>query len=241
MPWVAAVERLFRDPDVRGDVFYWDTLVGALAGFGFGLWAALSTVIERSESGDLLAVAGAGVGLLAVVLAVLALMVGFLKGSIRRLVDKTPGRVAGFFRPFRIVAVVATLAILFSTAGAIDASSSSQPLGNSVTVSPGPDWVAAVLFGLSIGFFVWAVVGAAQLVRIFVDYGHLTFSKPTPTKDVTNAMRDKLLLIVKANPADADARWQLALLDGDRDAARVAVEDGADPEADIEDVLSRYP
>lgn len=145
-----------------------DLYLGCALGAGAGYWAISASAVEHTESTDLLTLAGAGVGLLAATLAAIALLLAFMTGRTLDVIRKTGG-VAAFMRPFRLIAIVDALAILASVAGAIDSSSVTR----SGAISPGPTDLASVLFGVAIWFFVWAVVGVAQLVRIFINYGNV--------------------------------------------------------------------
>lgn len=173
-----SVEEQFRTrlPPAINDLLSKDLIIGSLLGAGAGVWAIKASTIEGTEDSDLIALAGAAVGLLAITLAVMALLIGFLNDRTERLI-MAAGGVQDFFRPFKITAIVSALAVLASVAGAIDASSV-HIVSGSVVTSPGPTWLAVTLFGIAIWFFVWAVIGVTQLVRIFVDYGELRASMP---------------------------------------------------------------
>ena len=145
-----------------------DLYLGCVLGAGAGYWAIAVSAVEHTESTDLLALAGAGVGLLAATLAAIALLLGFMSDQRTLDVIRKSG-LAAFVRPFRLIAIVDALAILASVAGAIDSSSVTR----SGAVNPGPSDLSSVLFGVAIWFFVWAVVGVAQLVRIFINYGNV--------------------------------------------------------------------
>jgi hypothetical protein len=145
-----------------------DLYLGCVLGAGAGYWAIAVSAVEHTESADLLALAGAGVGLLAATLATIALLLAFMTGPTLEVIRDTGG-IAPFVRPFRLIAIVDALAILASVAGSIDSSSVTK----SGAVNPGPTDLASVLFGVAIWLFVWAVVGVAQLVRIFIRYGNV--------------------------------------------------------------------
>ena len=174
-----SVEERFRRrlPPAVDDVVSNDLIIGTLLGAGAGVWAIKASAVEGTESSDLIALAGAAVGLLAITLAVMALLIGFLNDRTERLI-MAAGSVRDFFRPFKIVAIVRALAILAGVAGAIDASSV-HVVSGSVVTRPGPTWLAVTLFGIAIWFFVWAVIGVTQLVGIFIDYGELRSRIPT--------------------------------------------------------------
>lgn len=172
-----------------------DLYLGCVLGAGAGYWASAVRAVENTESTDLLALAGAGVGLLAATLAAIALLLGFMTGRTLDLISISGG-FPNFVRPFRLIAVVGAIAVLASVAGAIDTSSMTRK----GTVSPGPPDLAAVLFGLAIWFFVWAVVGVAQLVRIFIGYGdvHLRANSPAHRVASEAAAEDEDARLLKA-------------------------------------------
>lgn len=93
--------------------------------------------------------------LLAVVLAAVALMAGFLNGFFGRVIEAASSTWS-FFRPFEIVAVISALGALFSFGGAIEASHGARDS-------------RATIFGLAVFFVTWAVVGTAFLVREFIN------------------------------------------------------------------------
>jgi hypothetical protein len=161
---------------VLKDVLWWDLAAGCILGAGAGYWAISVKAVEQTQSTDLIALAGAGVGLLAATLAAIALLLGFMAGRTLDLIADYG--LESFVRPFRIIAIVAAIAILTSIAGAIDASSVTK-----TGVSPGPLTLASVLFGVAVWFFVWAVVGVAQLVRIFIRYGNVYIDLTRDTDD----------------------------------------------------------
>ena len=137
------------------DIGSWDLLLGLLLGAGMGIWALQKPVLVE-EPTVLLAISGAAVGLLAVTFAALTLLMGFLRGFYRQIISHLG--LVPFYRPFKIVAWVSAAAVIVALAGALDA-------------GPGPRKLRTVLFGLSVMFFVWAVLGIVQLVRILIQYG----------------------------------------------------------------------
>jgi tetratricopeptide (TPR) repeat protein len=142
---------------VGSDIVSWDLLFGILLGAGMGFWAKAKSGILAEESTVLLTVSGAAVGLLAATLATMALLMGFLSGFYKLVVEKEGVR--SFFRPFKIVASVSAGAIIAGLAGALDS-------------GPGPRTLQPILFGIAVALFVWAVVGVVQLVRIFIEHGY---------------------------------------------------------------------
>ena len=113
------VIRKGEDRLIESDIFSWDLLLGLLLGAGMGVWAYAKSGVLAEESAVLLAVSGAAVGLLAVTLAVMALMAGFLTGFFKRVIIQEGG-VREFFRPFKIVAWVSGGAAIAGLAGALD-------------------------------------------------------------------------------------------------------------------------
>jgi hypothetical protein len=159
--------RAIRRKFPRASVFIdWDFAVACLLGAGAGYWAIRSHAIESTESTDLYTLATAAVGLLAIALATLALLTGFLSGKTARDLRDRKGNIRGFFRPFVFVTIISGLSLLASVAGAID--SSATNLSTNQT-----DKLQAVLFGVSIWFFVWATIGVMLLVRTVLTYGEV--------------------------------------------------------------------
>ncbi len=164
-------------PTWATDLLRGDLVLGMYLGLGMGIWATTVKAVEGTESSDLIGLAQAGVGLLAIVLALMGLLMGFLSDRTEKLVRESGG-ITEFYRPFKLTAWISALAILMCIAGAIDSSSVTRnTLGNVVT-SPGPTWLAAVLYGASVWVFVWAVIGVAQLVRIFILWGRVKEETP---------------------------------------------------------------
>lgn len=164
-------------PTWATDLLRGDLVLGMYLGLGMGIWATAAKAVEGTESSDLIGLAGAGVGLLAIVLALMGLLMGFLSDRTEKLVMQSGG-IKEFYRPFKLTVWISAFAILICIAGAIDSSSvTKDKLGNVVT-SPGPTWLAAVLYGASVWVFVWAVIGVAQLVRIFILWGRVKEHTP---------------------------------------------------------------
>ena len=90
----------------------WDAVLGCAAGAAVGLWAVHSHAIESTESTDLYARAGAAVGLLAIALAVLALLTGFLSGRTAYILRGRKGGTYEFFRPFKLIARISESPLL---------------------------------------------------------------------------------------------------------------------------------
>lgn len=151
--------RFLRNTIVQPDFF-----LGVIAGLSMGIWAyhIHSKELVNDEATILAASIGASVGLLAVTLAAMTLILGFLQGFyktlIRSVAKKEMGGLRQFFYPFELISVISGGAALCALGGLLDGASSSKR-------------VASILFGLSLGLVTWAVVGAIQLVFIFVGHG----------------------------------------------------------------------
>ncbi len=141
-----------------GDVFVREEFVlGIILGLASGIWSA---AVHKVLAPDidvlvLLAIAGAGVGLLSVTLAAMALVTGFLRDFYGDVIEAAG--IESFFRPFKVVAVLSAGAAIVGFAAAMD-------------TRAGPRTLREVLFGISVWWIVWAIVGALRLVFNFVLY-----------------------------------------------------------------------
>jgi hypothetical protein len=133
-------------------------LAAVVAGVAIGLWAASTEKVLGQESVVLLAMAVATVGLLALTLAAMTIVLGFLTDVFGELIEKLG--LNAFFRPFKVVAVVSAGAGLVSFVGAIDSVSGSGD-------------VRASLFGLATCLTVWAIVASVILVWKLATYAEL--------------------------------------------------------------------
>jgi hypothetical protein len=145
---------------LRDTVFQPDFGIGAIIGVGVGFWAYYKHSVQLEEGTILTTDIGASVGLLAVTLAAMTLILGFLQGFYADLIRTVPGGEAKFFYPFKVIAVVSGGAAVSGIVSSIDADSA-------------PFRLSSILFGLSVGLLIWAIIGAVQLVFIFVGHGTL--------------------------------------------------------------------
>lgn len=148
-----ALWRFFRNTISQPDLG-----AGAIVGIGVGFWAYYKHSVQLIEGTVLTADIGAAVGLLAVTLAAMTLILGFLQGFYKTVISLTPGGAREFFYPFKVVAVVSGAATVAGIISSLDADAR-------------PFRLSSILFGVSIGLLTWAVVGAVQLVFIFVRHG----------------------------------------------------------------------
>jgi hypothetical protein len=143
---------------LRYTIFQPDFGLGAVVGIGVGFWAYYKHSVQLLEGVVLTTDIGASVGLLAVTLAAMTLILGFLQGFYKDLIRSVRGGVKSFFYPFEAIAVVSGAAAISGVLSSLDADSS-------------PFRVSSILFGLSVGLLTWAIIGAVQLVFMFVRHG----------------------------------------------------------------------
>jgi hypothetical protein len=143
---------------LRSTILQADFWIGVVAGVGVGFWAWYKHSVALEEGTLLTTDIGAAVGLLAVTLAAMTLILGFLQGFYANLIRYAPGGANAFFYPFKVIAVVSGGAAVSGIVSSLDADSR-------------PFRLSSILFGLSVGLLIWAIVGAVQLVFIFVGHG----------------------------------------------------------------------
>jgi hypothetical protein len=122
-------------------------------GIAVGFVSVDNVGVRQEETGVLLDSGGAAVGLLAVVLAAVALLLAFLTGPYKRIIEAVGVR--KFFWPFVPVAVLSAVAAIMGLVGALDSDS-------------GPEDARATLDGIALGFFAAAVAGVVYLVWVFL-------------------------------------------------------------------------
>lgn len=144
----------------RDTIFQPDSALGVIVGVGVGFWAYYKHSVRLDEGTILTADIGASVGLLAVTLAAMTLILGFLQGFYASLIRHVDGGPKAFFYPFKVIAVISGAAAVSGIVSSLD-------------VNASPRQTTSILFGLSIGLLTWAVIGAVQLVFIFVGHGTL--------------------------------------------------------------------
>jgi hypothetical protein len=168
---------------LRNTIFQADFGIAATVGVGVGFWAYYKHSVQLDEGVVLTTDIGAAVGLLAVTLAAMTLILGFLQGFYANLIRVVPGGVKSFFYPFKVIAVVAGGAAVSGIVSALDADSS-------------PLRLSSILFGFSVGLLTWAIIGSVQLVFIFVGHGTLwleldeALSRRSPRKKIPEGVGD---------------------------------------------------
>jgi hypothetical protein len=143
---------------LRNTIFQPDFGIGLVVGIGVGIWAGYKHSVKLDEGTVLTTDIGASVGLLAVTLAAMTLILGFLQSFYKNVIRAARGGAKSFFYPFKVIAVVSGASAICGTVSSLDADSS-------------PFRLSSILFGLSIGLLTWAIIGAVQLVFIFVRHG----------------------------------------------------------------------
>jgi hypothetical protein len=132
--------------------------VAALGGAAVGYWAVKSGRVLGTEAVVLVAMGGAAAGLLAVTLAAMTIVLGFLERFFGKLIDKIG--LSRFFQPFRRLAQVSGAAALASFAGAMDSTAGSKDS-------------RAIVFGLATGLVVWAILASVLLVSKLSNYAQM--------------------------------------------------------------------
>jgi hypothetical protein len=156
------VNRREEPPADRGRVRFTESsvflyLLYAVIFVGVGIAVGFASVdshgVQQEESGVLVGSGGAAVGLLAVVLAAVALLLAFLSEPYKQIIEAVG--VKKFFWPFVPVAILSAVAAIMGMAGALDSDS-------------GPQDARATLDGIALGFFAAAVAGVVYLVWVFL-------------------------------------------------------------------------
>jgi hypothetical protein len=114
--------------------------------------------VQMEEPTVLSASSQAAIGLLAVILAAVALLVAFMSGPYKRLIE-TVG-IKKVFAPFVVIAVVSAGAAIVGFVGTADNNT-------------GPIDAQAVIFGIAVGLFVASVAGVVYLVWFFFAHAQI--------------------------------------------------------------------
>jgi hypothetical protein len=139
----------------------WDSGAGAIAAIGMlGLARSQPAVFHTAGAGIFSTEAVIAAAILAVVLATLTIIATFLTEEYLIVLDHAPTGVAGAFFPYRVIAVISTMALLMALVGSI------------VWLLPGGiETLAQLYLAITTGLTVWSVVGAVQLVFLTADHG----------------------------------------------------------------------
>jgi hypothetical protein len=130
-------------------------ILASAAGVAIGLWAASKPTVLGEEKDALIAMAGAMVGLLAITLAAMTIVLGFLDDFFGDLIEQLD--LKAFFRPFKWLAWLSAGAALVSFVGVIDATSSKTD-------------VRSGIFGLATALTVVGILWSVILVNTLADY-----------------------------------------------------------------------
>jgi hypothetical protein len=146
---------LGRSRFTESSIFPYLLYAAAFAGVGVAVgFAVIHNIgVRQEEDGVLLDSGGAAVGLLAVTLAAVALLLAFLTGPYKVIIEAVGAR--RFFWPFVPVAALSAAAAIMGLTGALDSET-------------GPLDAHATLDGIALGLFAASVVGIVYLVWVFL-------------------------------------------------------------------------
>lgn len=131
----------------------WDFLAGVPVGFVIALPALFSDEVKDELPTLLLAVAGFGAAVAALVLTGLSVLLTTITPAYRRMLAKTPHGVEGVTAPFQWVIGVSAIAVVMGFAAAMV-----QPM---VTER----WQLYLLTAVPVSLLLWAVLGCLQVSR----------------------------------------------------------------------------
>lgn len=131
----------------------WDARLALIGGGLIAAVAGVSEPIRDSAVTILLAEAGLGVALFAVVLAALAIFATFFDDAYRRVLEMASGSIKAALLPYEAVAVVAGLATAVALLVAL--------FWPALTAG-----LEVVLLGLASALALWSVVGSVRLVEL---------------------------------------------------------------------------
>lgn len=158
---------------VRDNIVSPDFVVATIVGPVVWYMAARSPDARSSGQDILLAEAGLGLAVLAVVLMALSILVAFLGEEYVLILRKTKDGVAGAMRPYRFVGSISGLATVFSLLGAM-------------LWSLCPPALQAFALAVGTWLTVWSVLGTIQLVGLTAKHG--TYRARIP--EIREALRE---------------------------------------------------
>jgi hypothetical protein len=130
-------------------------ILAVAAGVALGVWAASKPKVLGEEKDALIAMAGAMVGLLAITLAAMTIVLGFLENFFGDLIEVLG--LKSFFRPFKWLAWMSAAAALVSFGGIIDGMTSKTDVRSSI-------------FGLATALTVIGILWSVILVNTLAYY-----------------------------------------------------------------------
>lgn len=155
----------------------WDFAAGVGAG-GFAALLAINPQVRGSAPTLLLAELAVGLGVVATVLAALAILTTFFDGHYRRVMEAAGG-VHRAMLPYLVVAAIGGICAVVTLLVAIG------------WPAFGP-WARAPLLGLATGLCVWTIAGAVQLVQITMFHGTQRAALMRGVEDVTELKARRL-------------------------------------------------
>jgi hypothetical protein len=141
----------------------WGLFSGILGGLGAALLDNYFKGAFNTDSEILTAILGAGVGLLAVIIAVITLLFALRTDSYRAVIAKIG--IKDFMKPFNQVAITAAVTVVASIMALLLSPSQTTPKGT------GPHWLQVTFFWVTVWYFVWTI--AATIILIYILRGHL--------------------------------------------------------------------
>lgn len=135
-----------------------DFLVGVPVGFIVATPVLFSSTVQSNLPTLLLAVAGFGAAIGAIVLTALSVLLTTTTPAYRRLLAKTPHGVGGVTRPFQLVIGISATAVVagFGTALLVEV----LPAG----------WAKYLVTGVAIALLLWSVFGCYQVSRQMITH-----------------------------------------------------------------------
>jgi hypothetical protein len=134
--------------------------LGLVLGAGVGVWAAYRHYVRMKEGAVLTTDIGAAIGLLAVSLAAMTIIMGFLQDFYKDIIAAKGGP-KEFFRPFEVVAVLSGSAVVIGIVSELEGASANK--------------LSSGLFGLAIFLLTWAIVQSVDLVFMLARHGTAWF------------------------------------------------------------------
>ena len=145
--------RPWRFTAVGSVVLSWDFLAGIPTGFAVALPALFSKAVRDNLPTFLLAVAGFGAAVAALVLTALSVLLGTITPAYRRMLAKLPHGVEGVTAPFQWVVGISVAAVVLGFTGAM------------VVPVLCEGWLLYVVTAVPVSLLIWSVLGCMQVSR----------------------------------------------------------------------------
>lgn len=149
----SASRRPWRYTGLGSVLLSWDFLAGIPAGFAIALPVLFSRELADDLPTLLLAVAGFGAAVAALVLTALSVLLGTITPAYRRMLTKVPHGVEGVTTPFQWVVGISAVAVVLGFAGAMVVSMLSEV------------WLLYLVTAVPVALLMWSVLGCLQVSR----------------------------------------------------------------------------